>query len=85
MIALTADFEREILFYHAYTLDRKNSPKKLQSAQFMEAVKAFTDCIESPAAAQSLQTANVYSRRNALPIWSGWIRNRPAGFLPIDT
>jgi tetratricopeptide (TPR) repeat protein len=46
VIALTADFKREILFYHAYTLDRKNTPESFNQAQFMEAVKAWNYYIE---------------------------------------
>jgi serine/threonine protein kinase len=46
VIALTADFKREILFYHAYTLDRKNTPESSNQAQLMEAVKAWNYYIE---------------------------------------
>jgi serine/threonine protein kinase len=46
VIALTADFKREILFYHAYTLDRKNTPDSPNQAQYMEAVKAWNYYIE---------------------------------------
>jgi serine/threonine protein kinase len=46
VIALTADFKREILFYHAYTLDRKIVPDSYNQAQLMEAVKAWNYYIE---------------------------------------
>jgi serine/threonine protein kinase len=46
VIALNFDFKREILFYHAYTLDRKNNPKSNNQAQLMEAVKAWNYYIE---------------------------------------
>jgi serine/threonine protein kinase len=46
VIALTADFKREILFYHAYTLDRKNAADSFNQAQLMEAVKAWNYYIE---------------------------------------
>jgi serine/threonine protein kinase len=46
VIAMTQDFKREILFYHAYTLDRKNPPDGSNKAMLMEAVKAWNYYIE---------------------------------------
>ncbi len=46
VIALTPEFKREILFYHAYTLDRKNPPNAFNQALLMEAIKAWNYYIE---------------------------------------
>jgi serine/threonine protein kinase len=60
VIALTPDFKREILFYHAYTLDRKNPPDAFNQALLMEAIKAwnyyieFSNCGSKPADGECL-------------------------------
>ncbi|HEX7510125.1 MAG TPA: protein kinase [Chitinivibrionales bacterium] len=60
VIALTPDFKREILFYHAYTLDRKNPPDAVNQAMLMEAIKAwnyyieFSNCGAKPADGECL-------------------------------
>jgi serine/threonine protein kinase len=46
VIAMTQDFKREILFYHAYTLDRKNPPDASNRALLMEAIKAWNYYVE---------------------------------------
>ena len=41
VIQLTPEFKREILYYHAYTLDKKSSQEQFNQALLMEAVKAW--------------------------------------------
>jgi serine/threonine protein kinase len=46
VIQLTPEFKREILYYHAYTLDKKSSQEQFNQALLMEAVKAWNYFIE---------------------------------------
>jgi serine/threonine protein kinase len=41
VIQLTPEFKREILYYHAYTLDKKSSQEQFNQTLLMEAVKAW--------------------------------------------
>ncbi|MGB7569909.1 MAG: serine/threonine-protein kinase [Chitinivibrionales bacterium] len=46
VIQLTPEFKREILYYHAYTLDKKSSQEQFNQALLMEAVKAWNYFID---------------------------------------
>jgi serine/threonine protein kinase len=46
VIPLTPEFKREILYYHAYTLDKKCSQEQMNQTLLMEAVKAWNYFID---------------------------------------